>query len=101
NPKFREKDNNSLVGLRFSDGIMFRDKGESRYPIPSTSYLEYHYLIQPLTEAQLDHLLHHSLRVVDMEIHTGLETQTHSYHIEKEEAERLRQSLRCMMGLGK
>lgn len=96
-PKFRDKDLNRLVGLRFSDGTYFRNQGESRFPIPPTAYMEYNYLIQPLTPALSEHLQKHLLLAVDIEIHTRLEPKTHQYFIPQEDAEGLRQSLRCML----
>ncbi len=97
-PRFRERDHQRLVGLSFDDGSFFRHMGESELLIPPTGYLEYHYLIQPLTDAQIDHFLKHGLRFAEVEIKTKLETKIHRYYFDPEESERLQQSLRCMTG---
>lgn len=96
-PKFRDRDRNRVVGLRFSNGSYFRDQGESRYLLPHTAYLEYNYLIQPLTEAMMEHLRDHLLLSVEIEIRTRLEPKVHYYSISEEGARGLRQSLRCML----
>lgn len=96
-PKFRDRDRNRVVGMQFSNGSYFRAQGESRYLLPHTAYLEYNYLIQPLTKAMMEHLRDHLLLSVEIEIRTRLEPEVHYYAISEEGARGLRQSLRCML----